>query len=45
MMLTALETEQDSFTLSRSGVNHFDNKPFNIAPLLANVARLLIGNS
>ena len=45
MMLTALETEREVSILSHSGVDHFENKPYAIGPLLVSVARLLAGKS
>jgi len=44
VMLTALDTEQDALMAFRNGVDHFENKPYTIGPLLANVARLLADN-
>ena len=44
VMLTALDTEQDALMAFRYGVDHFENKPYTIGPLLANVARLLAEN-
>lgn len=43
MMLTALDTEHEASMLSHSGVDHFENKPYAIGPLLVSVARLLAG--
>lgn len=45
MMLTALDTEQDALLAFRYGVDHFENKPYIIGPLLANVTRLLAEKS
>ena len=44
MMLTALNTEQDALMAFSYGVDHFQNKPYTVGPLLANVARLLAEN-